>query len=96
VEAPCASVDKLLLLVSNQAQSRALGFPSLFVPQDCFDPGLAYSEMPQPLSDMPAFVQQEEQVSAAVRVFISTFVDADFAKQVQAQEFLNIWESGGF
>jgi hypothetical protein len=29
---------------------------------DCFDPGLAYSEMPQPLSDLPAFVQQEEHV----------------------------------
>jgi hypothetical protein len=61
VDAPCVAVDKLLLLVGAHVTRHTSRHTShvtrhtppprlIMTPQDCFDPGLAYSEMPQPLS----------------------------------------------
>jgi hypothetical protein len=55
------------------------------------------------VSELPAYVQQDEQVLLLlllllliVAVVVGVHVVDFRLLQVQAQEFLNIWESGGF
>jgi hypothetical protein len=53
------------------------------------------------VSELPAYIQQDEQVLLLLLLLIAAVVVGvhvvDFRLlQVQAQEFLNIWESGGF
>ena len=57
------------------------------------------------VSELPAYIQQDEQVLLLLLLLLLLLIVAvvvgvhvvDFRLlQVQAQEFLNIWESGGF